>query len=475
MAEQGKNIRVEISPSEMEAYVTVFPEVEGEEEPSVSFMEILAALRQAGITVGIDEAEIHTLISEKRWGERILVARGRPPVNGENGRVEYYFEINKKPTPKEDEEGRVDFREIGLLNLVEKDQLLAQRFPAKPGKSGATVKGRIIAARHGEEVFIKPGLNTYFSGDGDLKLHAIKTGSVSLVNGAVQVDDTLRLLSGVNFSTGNVEFPGDVVIFGDVESGFTVKSGGKVEIYGVVEDALVEADDDVLVKGGFVGSGRGMIRSRKDVYLRFVDNQTVETEGNVYIGNSCVQAKITALGDIEVSSGRGVVIGGHLRSGGNIRAKVFGNPQHTLTLVEIIEKENPMDEAIREKQEQIKRIEEKLLEVRNFVVKMQRLRAETDEHDPLLLDTIRRHQEQLHRLDEERRALKKEVNDLHLADDCQSNVEVLNRVYPGTRILIGESELIFTEESGRAVFKRVKGEIINLTAPPHPAEYELES
>jgi hypothetical protein len=389
--------------------------------------------------------------------------------------VEYYFDIDKKPTPKEDEEGKVDFREIGLLNLVEKDQLLARRIPAKPGKSGATVKGRVLTARHGEEAFIKPGLNTYFSGDGDLELHAIKTGSVSLVNGTVQVDDTLRLLNGVNFSTGNVDFPGDVVIFGDVESGFTVKSGGKVEIVGVVEDAFVEADDDVLVKGGFVGSGRGLIRSKKDVYLRFVDNQTVETEGSVYIGNSCVQAKIVAQGDIELNSGKGVVVGGHLQSERNIRAKVFGNVQHTPTVVEIIEKESPMCEIMRGKKQQLDRIEEKILEIRNFVFKMQRLRSETDEHDPILLDTIRRNQEQLHHLDEERLRLKKELNDLHLDDDCQGSVEVLSRIYPGTRIVIGESELFITEESGRAVFKRVKGEIINLNSPRPQQRVELDS
>jgi len=265
-------VKVELSPSGMKAFVTVRVKPHGELNDSavrLTTEDIIAALSKAGVILGINEEAVKAIIAEKKWGEKTAVAYGIEPINGEDGHVEYLFNTEQKPRPKELKDGRVDYREIGLVSFIKKDTPLAKRIPAQKGKPGMTIRGDTLPGRDGQEVFIKAGPNTYFPEGDDTELRAAISGSVSLRGGLVHVESSLLLKDGVNFGTGNVNFQGDVVVHGDIISGFTVKSGGKIEVTGVVEDAYLEAEGDVLIKGGFNGSGRGVIRAKGDVYLKF--------------------------------------------------------------------------------------------------------------------------------------------------------------------------------------------------------------
>ena len=392
-------IKVDVDPSGMRAFVTVNPasEAVSEEDQLPIFPEtILRELKEAGVTNGIDEEAIRAIVAEKKWGERVEVARGKPPVQGEDGSVEYFFETDPKPHPRELDGNRVDYREIDLINDVAKDALLARRIPPKPGRIGMTVQGDAVEGRNGKEVFIKAGLNTYFADGKDLELRAATTGSVSLRAGVVHVENVLTAKDGVNFASGNIDFPGDVVIDGDVMTGFSVRSGGKVEVRGVVEDACLEARGNVLVKGGFKGSGRGKIRAGGDVFVKFVENQSVEAEGSVHIGNTCVHARINAGDKIELSTGSGAVIGGHLRAKQAIIAKVLGNNLYASTTVEIMA--DPFDQQ-------------------------------------------------------------------QVGGECPGRVQALQKVYPGVKIIIGGLEFSPEEEYGRAEFRKIGDEVVNVTAP----------
>ena len=56
--------------------------------------------------------------------------------------------------------------------------------------------------------------------------------------------------------------------------GFNIKAQGNIEIHGVVEDSLIETEGAIFVKKGFVGNGRGVIRSRlNSITAGFVQNQ----------------------------------------------------------------------------------------------------------------------------------------------------------------------------------------------------------
>jgi len=459
-------VKVELSPSGMKAFVTVRVKPNGELKDSavrLTTEDILTALSKAGVILGIDEEAVKAIIAEKKWGEKTAVAYGIEAINGEDGHVEYLFNTEQKPRPKELEDGRVDYREIGLVSFIKKDTPLAKRIPAQKGKPGMTVRGDTLPGRDGQEVFIKAGLNTYFPEGDDTELRAAISGSVSLRGGLVHVESSLLLKDGVNFGTGNVDFQGDVVVHGDIISGFTVKSGGKIEVTGVVEDAYLEAEGDVLIKGGFNGSGRGVIRAKGDVYLKFVENQSIEAEGSVNIGESSINAWITAGDRIELSTGCGTVIGGHLRAMNEIAVKVLGNAQCTTTTVEIVGDTTEFDNKHNSLTEQLDACKEQIEKVKRALSILQHQKVENPENDPRLLAKIQNYQDQLYELNKTEETLRAEITKLEVSRVGLGNIIVMRKVYPGAEIIIGGAELKVLDESNKATFERLGFEVVDVS------------
>ncbi|MBU0518957.1 FapA family protein, partial [bacterium] len=331
-------------------------------------------------------------------------------------------------------------------------------------------------ADDGEDEFISAGTNTYFANDGDTELRASIIGSVTLEGGIVNVENILILNKGVNFATGNINYPGDVIITGDVGSGFSVKAEGKVEIRGVVSDAIIEAEGDVLVIGGFIGSGKGKITSRHDVFVKFIDNQQVEAEGCVHIGNHCVQATITAGGLIEVNTGSGTVIGGRLSARDGILAKNLGNQQNTKTIVEITGDAVQYAEELQHKENEIQDVKTKITEITSFVSKLKRENMQSKISEPKTVERIQRYQDLAQDLSQKVEKLEEDMKIWAEDGGCKGDIQVSSKVYPGTVIIMGNVSICVETETGKALFKRSGEEIIDMNAPkaieqqPEPVE-----
>jgi len=417
-------VKVELSPSGMKAFVTVRVKPNGELKDSavrLTTEDILTALSKAGVILGIDEEAVKAIIAEKKWGEKTAVAYGIEAINGEDGHVEYLFNTEQKPRPKELEDGRVDYREIGLVSFIKKDTPLAKRIPAQKGKPGMTVRGDTLPGRDGQEVFIKAGLNTYFPEGDDTELRAAISGSVSLRGGLVHVESSLLLKDGVNFGTGNVDFQGDV------------------------------------------GSGRGVIRAKGDVYLKFVENQSIEAEGSVNIGESSINAWITAGDRIELSTGCGTVIGGHLRAMNEIAVKVLGNAQCTTTTVEIVGDTTEFDNKHNSLTEQLDACKEQIEKVKRALSILQHQKVENPENDPRLLAKIQNYQDQLYELNKTEETLRAEITKLEVSRVGLGNIIVMRKVYPGAEIIIGGAELKVLDESNKATFERLGFEVVDVS------------
>ena len=64
----------------------------------------------------------------------------------------------------------------------------------------------------------------------------------------------LDIPGNVDFSTGSINFLGDINIKGDVLSGFTVRAMGNIHVDGVIEaGSAVEAGGDLVVVKGILG------------------------------------------------------------------------------------------------------------------------------------------------------------------------------------------------------------------------------
>jgi len=73
------------------------------------------------------------------------------------------------------------------------------------------------------------GKNVEISEDGQSLIAGID-GQVNYIDGKVSVFANYEVPADVDNSTGNISFVGNVIIRGNVLSGFTVEAGGSVEV-----------------------------------------------------------------------------------------------------------------------------------------------------------------------------------------------------------------------------------------------------
>jgi uncharacterized protein len=460
-----KHLEVEVDILQINAYVTVTPGTTALGAPNLNEVptgeQILAELRAQGVVFGLRFEALEALIKEQRWGEKTLAAQGLEAQHGENGRVEYFFARNGKPQPKLLEDGHVDYRELGLIQMIKKDDLLARIIPPTEGTPGTTVLGRNIPARPGDAALIKAGHNTYFRDPEKHELCAQETGSVSLVRGVITVENSCVIESDVDFSTGNLNFPGDVIIKGDVKTGFSVKAGGKIEVRGIVEDGRIECRGDLLIRGGFHGSGKGFVRCGGEAHVKFIENQTLEADGSVYIAEGLLHARVISKNKVFLTSNRGILLGGFVAARSGIIVKTLGNTQYLPTVVEILPREdfypvlNKLESSITLLQVEITRMQQNLTRVNGTRAASREERQALEAEKVRIYDNHVKMKSDLLKLVADLNTHRAKLNDPPAA----GMVQILRKAFPGVKITQGDIEFDLKQEYGKTVFKGCGTEI----------------
>ncbi|HUV31682.1 MAG TPA: FapA family protein [Acidobacteriota bacterium] len=304
------------------------------EEPDITVEEIMEELGKAGIVFGVDQDVIRKTVEEKTYNVPIRVATGTRPKRGASASFVYHFDTMEKHAPKEDEDGRIDYHDINFIQNTEKGALLVTKIPPTEGTPGTSVLGKEYAGPSGREIPINGGANTKVSGD-ELELRATTDGVIVFQHGKVAVTDVLAIGGDVDFSVGNLDCCGSVRVAGHVKSGFVLKIDGDLEISGNVEDATVQVKGNILVKGGFFGSGRGAMHADGDITVKYTEGQKITSGGNVYVGGEIINCEVTARDSVHIKGRRGKIVGGVVRAGKEIRASVVGSHAGTPTCLHV--------------------------------------------------------------------------------------------------------------------------------------------
>lgn len=254
---------------------------------------LLQKLKDRGIIFGVMEHILHNEISSLPFGEEILIAEGVPAIDGKDGWIEYFYDKPEQDNVKEEKRY--------FVRNVRKKEIIAIVHPPEEGLPGKTVQGEIIAPKSGKSAAVRPGNNVIYSGQSENQLIATEDGNMLIhKDGSVEVQPELVIRGNYDSQMGLLDFVGSVVINGDINPGVTMKVGKKLCVKGTIRDAHIDAGEEVIVDGGFIGKGDGRIESGGKVKLKHIWYQQVITKG-----------------DIEVKR---EIVGGRLRSGGNIIA-----------------------------------------------------------------------------------------------------------------------------------------------------------
>ncbi|MCU1487292.1 MAG: hypothetical protein JWN67_4038 [Actinomycetia bacterium] len=311
-------VAVTVDEDGMRASVRVYPP--GPLAPPLSPADVHAALAAAGVTYGIDEAAIDALALDKQGVHP--VAAGVEPIDGEDGDVHFVVESTHeiKPAPRED--GGVDMYAAATIPKIRAGELLADVIPETPGESGWTVRGEELLARKGRAAKLPKTKNVELTEDG-MQLVATIDGLLELSHTHIAVRPDLTIPGDVDFETGSVDFHGDVMVNGSVRPGFHVRAGGRVIVAGDVEQAEVEAESLVWVRGAIVGD-RCVVRSNGDVKVRTVHEGRVEARGSVFVEKEANDATILASQDLVFESPRNRLVGGTVWVGHEVIAAEIG-------------------------------------------------------------------------------------------------------------------------------------------------------
>ncbi|HBT16061.1 MAG TPA: polymerase, partial [Firmicutes bacterium] len=119
-----EQIKIEFSPDNMRAYLQIEQPPEGTAWPT--YEQILTKIKEEGLIFGLKEQILHRVLEEKSL-KSTLIAEGIYPIKGEDADLKFYFETDRiRLIPKELEDGRVDHRELSLVQNVQKGQVLVE-------------------------------------------------------------------------------------------------------------------------------------------------------------------------------------------------------------------------------------------------------------------------------------------------------------------------------------------------------------
>jgi uncharacterized protein len=300
---------------------------------AISKDDIISALVLAKVKCGLDEQAINEFLLEKRFCTDYFLAKATPTIPGRDAVITYHFNTDLTLKPKTNEDGSVDFHKLDMISHCNKGDLLATLEPMDPGRPGIDVCGNIVRPSKVINQILRHGNKIHLSEDGQ-KMYSDVDGHVSLTDGRVFVSDTYEVVANVDAATGDITYDGNVVVKGNVITGFSIRAKGDVEVNGAVEGAYIEAGGQIVLKLGIQGMNKGILKANGNIISKFIENAEVIAGGYVST-ESILHSKVSAKGDIVVGGKRGFVTGGEIRSGTMITVNSAGSQMGTFTLLEV--------------------------------------------------------------------------------------------------------------------------------------------
>ncbi|HHW30473.1 MAG TPA: DUF342 domain-containing protein [Clostridiaceae bacterium] len=439
-AKSSRNFSITLSNNKLYAYITL---PKNEDAALPTYEDINSALKKSGIIYGIDHDRIRQLIADPVFGQPICIASGTPPVNGDDGKIKLLFDTSNQYKPTITEDGKVDFHELNIIESVRKGQQLCVVIPPTKGVMGKSVTGEEIPAREGKFPRLPKGKNVEASED-NLSLVASIDGHVRYVDNKISVFPYYEVSGDIDNSTGNISFIGDVVVKGNVLSGFTIEAGGTVEVWGVVEGAYIKAGEDIILRHGMRGMGKGVLRSGRDIVAKYIENSTIEAKNDIK-SDFIMHSNVKCGNKLILTGRKGLLVGGVCCVAKEVYAKTIGSQMAALTEIEV--GINPeVRKRIREIKEKIPVYEENMMkseQVINILSRFEALGTLPDEKKEMLSKcryTKSYFSNLLQELKQELQCLEAQIQGKNMG-----KVHCSSRVYYGVKIIIGSSSMTIKE------------------------------
>lgn len=450
---------VRITPDRLQAMADLYPQgAMGEELSPEGMVQVLSG---QGVRFGIQLEAIVRGLAQARAGnaavENVLVAQGKPPVPGQDGRLELLLREAGGPA-EADEAGHLDYRDRGPFPVAEQGQEIALLHPPTKGVPGQDVSGGVVPARDGAALRVQVGRNVEAVEGG--ALYRAKMAGVVLADKArLEVSELLTLPGDVDYGTGNILLEqGSVRVGGTVRTGFTVQAPGRILVEGMVESARVIAGGDVIVRGGIFMSGdeAAFVQAGGSITASYSHNAQVHAGGDVTMALAIVGSKankgsrVTSGGMVRVTDAKGRIMGGTVVCGCGLEVFQAGSERGMATTL-ALSHESPEAEALVKEMRELKELRQRAVFVLgegDGAAALARLPAERRAEAEELLA---RREDADSRLRQLQRALA-EIAQAHLEREKAARIVIRGTAFPGVAIKMGGRSLYVERPMERCVF-----------------------
>lgn len=414
---------------------------QGENPPPLTKEQLMEALQANRIIYGIKESSVEKLAARPIYNIKIEVAKGLPPVHGQDGYVTYYVKRDSEYRPEINLEGTIDYKNLDYFQLVKKDQVLAEITKEAEGTEGRNIYGAAVPAKNGRVPNSPVGKNTHLI-QNDTLLVADCDGVIRFTRDIVDVNDMLKINGDVDQLTGNINFTGDVNIEGDVSDGFTVKSGGNIIVKGVVEDAAIEAAGNVHISKGINGGGTNSIYVGGNLKCKYIEHANIHVEGDI-AADYIIDSNVTCMGNIELSGSKELIVGGEVRVFGELHARDIGSESERTTKIEMIGIKNMDTETIEKLTEERNELSERVQLLMENVQKLNHSRMNASDE---VLEQLSLAKKQILVIRDKIDELNYQIQQLekNWTMEFPGSIFCKRKIYQGVKISFGEEKFQFT-------------------------------
>ncbi|QHW30042.1 DUF342 domain-containing protein [Paenibacillus rhizovicinus] len=451
---------VQQSPDKLAAYIRFNV---ADENFSCTAEQLAEFLKSHNIKHGLQHDVINQLVKlpSRYFQSQTLIAQGVAPVNGEDGFIRFAYDMNEgEYRPLELEGGKVDFKEVTQLKNVKRGQLIAEKVKATPGKDGIAVTGEAVPCRNGKEAYFKMGKNVLLNPE-QTAIYAAIDGLISITDKSkVNVFPVFEVNGDVDYKVGNIDFVGNVVIRGNVLTGFKVKAVGDIRVIGGVEGAILETEGSIEVTGGVLASNKGYLKAGKNIKCSFIQDGNVTAAEDVLVSQSIMHSHVRAGRNVICSGVKGLVVGGTIQAGDRVVARTIGNSMSTATVIEVGVRPELRSELL-ELRSQNKLLSENLDKTEKALALLDQLAAVGQLPPDRMAMRIKLGSTKRASVEEiaqnKERVLEIEKS---LENTDRAKVDAVNVIYGGTKIVIGRNTRFIKDPMQRISFRYADGDIV---------------
>ena len=321
-----KGTYLKVDEDEMAAWLYLMPP-----EPEVEYrkQDLIDYLNQKGVVEGLHQSNLSAIIKKKVYNREILVAKGREIQDGKDGYFEYLFTPEEYGVPKIREDGSVDYTNMSALQNVKAGDKVALYHPAIQSVDGCTVLGNIMPGKLYHDL---PPMRGKGIRREDEAYYAQSDGKIEVKDGKIDIQNVHEISGDVDMIIGKVEFFGDIIIYGNVEEGVTIRAGRNIEIHGSTSLANLYAGGDIILSRGIQGGNRAKVSARGSVFADFIEHTSIDAGGSVQ-ANIIMNSNINAKDKVIATGKKGAIIGGYINAIKGVEATNAGNVAELKTII----------------------------------------------------------------------------------------------------------------------------------------------